>query len=234
MKLLGKFIVVIFILLGVGTVYWKISSLPKNSQSTNTNYKLDSVAGKIEYPTPTSKPYPSFVPPKTASISKTWSTTTPTVVPTQDNQEWGKATQLSEHTWTMKVGFDDTMATPQEIFEALNKYRQQHSREALTWDDRLANFAKERASTFTSLGKTDEHAGFVSYTDNIDNVKALGFWSLGENSTYGYRLTGVHLIEWVYAADEGHNSNQLNSQWSHVGIGVDGNQTDLIFGGNKM
>lgn len=232
MNFLGKLIVFIFVLLGAGTIYWKISSLPKNSQKI-TNYKLDSATGKIEYPTPTIKPRPSFNPPKSAPIRKSWPTPTSTV-PTQDNQEWGKATQLSEHTWTMKVGFDDNMATPLEIFEALNKYRQQHSREALTWDDRLATFAQARASTFTSLGKTDEHAGFVSYTDNIDNVKVLGFWSLGENSSYGYRLTGVHLIEWVYAGDEGHNSNQLNSAWSHVGIGVDGNQTDLIFGGNKM
>lgn len=186
------------------------------------------------YPTPTEKAQVTPIRPKTSAMDKKWPTPKPTAVPTEDTQEWGKATQLSEHTWTMKVGFDDQMATPEDIFAALNSYRKQHSREALTWDDRLAAFAKSRAVTFTSLGKTDEHAGFVSYTDNIDNVKALGFWSLGENSSYGYKLTGVHLIEWVYAGDEGHNSNQLNSDWSHVGIGVDGNQTDLIFGGNKM
>ncbi len=225
MKFFGKFVVLIFIVFCLTTIYWRLSLLPKKGQNLQINFKLDQDAGRVEYLTPTIKPRP---------IRRIWPTPTSIIIPTEDNQEWGKATQVSEHTWTMKVGFDDNMASPLEIFEALNKYRQQHSREALTWDDRLANFAKERASTFTSLGKTDEHAGFVSYTDNIDNVKALGFWSLGENSSYGYRLTGVHLIEWVYAGDEGHNSNQLNSEWTHVGIGVDGNQTDLIFGGNKM
>ena len=224
MKFLGKIVILLFILFGVLSIYWKIRQLPKKYQLSVQNYRLDKIVGKIIYPTPTFKTRPTFVPP----------TPTSTIAPTQDNQEWGKATQVSEHTWTMKVGFDDQMATTLEIFEVLNNYRKQHSREALTWDDRLASFAQSRANNFTNLGKTDEHAGFVSYTDNIDNVKALGFWSLGENSSFGYRLTGVHLIEWVYAGDEGHNSNQLNSQWSHVGIGVDGNQTDLIFGGNKM
>lgn len=230
MKLFGKIIVLAFILLGVLSIYLKIRQLPKKYQPSFKDYKLDKIIGKIEYIVAT---------PKNLPVKKSWPTPIPPTIivspaPTDDGQEWGKATQVSEHTWTMKVGFDDKMATPQEIFEALNNYRRQHSREALTWDDRLAGFAQARANNFTILGKTDEHAGFVSYTDNIDNVKGLGFWSLGENSSYGYRLTGVHLIEWVYAGDEGHNSNQLNSTWSHVGIGVDGNQTDLIFGGNKM
>ncbi len=232
MKFLSKIIFFIFVLLSAGTVYWKISSLPKKSNSLN--YKLDQTAGQVVYPTSTEKARATPMKPKTSAIDKKWPDPRPTATLTEDIQEWGKATQLSEHTWTMKVGFDDRMATPEEIFTALNNYRRQHNREALVWDDKLAAFAKSRAVTFTGLGKTDEHAGFISYTNNIDNVKTLGFWSLGENSSYGYRLTGVHLIEWVYAGDEGHNSNQLSPDWSHVGIGVDGEQTDIIFGGNKM
>jgi len=234
MKFLGKVALIFFIFLGAGTIYWKLSSLSKNSKSLKTDYKLDSSVGKVQYSTPTQKIQSTFTPQKTSAVNKKWPNQNSTVSPTEEVEEWGKATQLSEHTWTMKVGFDDKMATPLEIFEALNKYRQQHAREALTWDDRLAAFAQSRAEAFTDLNKTDEHAGFVNYTNNMDNVKTLGFWSLGENSTYGYKLTGVHLIEWVYAADEGHNLNQLNSQWTHVGIGVDNNQTDVIFGGSKI
>jgi hypothetical protein len=57
---------------------------------------------------------------------------------------------------------------------------------------------------------------------------------LGENSGYGSKLIGVHLIEWVYAADPAHNANQLDKQWSHVGIGIEGLGVVFIFGGSKI
>lgn len=154
--------------------------------------------------------------------------------PVDDGGEWGKAKQIGEHTWTIKIGMDDTMATPQEIHEALNNYRQLHGRNTLSWDDRLAEYALSRARYFTQIGDLDEHAGFSEYLKDENNFKALGFWALGENSSYGYRLSGTHLIEWVYAGDKPHDDNQLNPDWTHVGIGVDGYQTNLIFGGQKM
>ena len=149
----------------------------------------------------------------------------------QTPEEWGKAKQVSEHSWTMNVGFDAKMATPQEILIALNSYRQRHDRNALSWDDRLADYANFRAKYFTNL---DEHVGFDEYVKNEENFKKLGFWWAGENSSFGYRLEGVHLIEWIYAGDKPHDDNQLNPDWTHVGIGVDGYQTDLIFGGQQM
>ncbi|QQG44734.1 MAG: CAP domain-containing protein [Candidatus Roizmanbacteria bacterium] len=149
-------------------------------------------------------------------------------------EPWGTAKQIDEKTWTMNIALDDRMASAQEVFEALNIYRQRHNKSTLTWDDRLAEFAQTRAKYFTGLGKLDSHAGFEEYTKDIENVKKLGFWSLGENSSYGYKMYGVHLIEWIFAGDEPHNNNQLNSTWSHVGIGIDSTQVDLIFGGNKM
>lgn len=152
--------------------------------------------------------------------------------PEQQNfpEEWGVAKQISEKTWTMKVGFDEKMATPEEIFQALNVYRQRHGKNSLQWDERLAGFALERAKYFTQIGRLDEHKGFEGYVGDIENLKKLGFWRLGENSSFGYRLEGVHLIEWVFAGDEPHNKNQLDPEWTHVGIGVDGYQVDIIFG----
>lgn len=152
----------------------------------------------------------------------------------QAPEEWGKAKQISEHTYTMNVGFDDRMATAQEIFTALNTYRQQHGINSLAWDDRLANYALSRAQYFTSIGNLDEHAGFAEYVNNEDNLKKLGFWWVGENSSFGYRLEAVHLIEWIYGGDKAHDDNQLSPDWTHVGIGVNGYQTDLIFGGQQM
>jgi len=52
---------------------------------------------------------------------------------------------------------------------------------------------------------------------------------LGENISYGYRLEGVHLIEWMYAGDKPHDDNQLDSKWDHVGIGVKETATCIIF-----
>jgi uncharacterized protein YkwD len=172
-------------------------------------------------PTPTPSPAPTLPPKQVESFSV-------------DNDPWGVAKQIGEYTWTMKIQMDDRMATPQEVFEALNIYRQLHSKGTLTWDDRLGEYATSRAKHFTAIEQTDAHAGFMEYTKDIENVKKLGFASLGENSSFGFRMYGVHLIEWVYAGDEPHDKNQLNEKWTHVGVGVDGNQTDIIFGGNKI
>jgi uncharacterized protein YkwD len=42
------------------------------------------------------------------------------------------------------------------------------------------------------------------------------------------------LIEWVFAKSPEHNANQLDSGWTHVGIGVSGYGVNLIFGGGKL
>ena len=154
--------------------------------------------------------------------------------PTNEPSEWGIAKQIDEHTWTMRVGEDNRMATAQEILAALNAYRERHGRGALIWDGTLASYASERAAFFTMQGTLDGHAGFQDYLDNQNGFEKLGFRSVGENSSYGYQLAGVHLIEWVYAGDEPHDKNQLDSQWKYVGIGVNGTATDLIFGGERL
>jgi len=242
----------LILFLGLGLVFGLILIFPNKSQQNNNEIKLtnqivnkrfelDSSTGRITLTPPPQSLHPNSFTQRKIPFKKNQSLT-PTITSTttlirqsnQDDEEWGIAKQVSTHSWTMKIVLDDKMATPQEILEALNNYRRQHQREALTWDNNLANFAQKRAAYFTYIGKTDEHSGFIDYTNNIENVKTLGFWSLGENSSYGYRMEGVHLIEWVYAADEGHNNNQLDSNWTHVGIGVDGNQTDILFGGDRM
>ena len=148
--------------------------------------------------------------------------------------EWGVAKQIGEHTWTMTVASDEKVGTAQEIFQALNAYRQRQGVGALSWDTNLGNFAQGRADAFLKNGTTDAHAGFNDFLNNQDGFKKSGFMALGENSSFGYHIEGVHLIEWVYAGDAPHNNNQLNRDWTHVGIGVAGLATDLVFGGRKM
>ncbi len=161
-------------------------------------------------------------------------TTNPIPRPTDDSTPWGKAVQIDEHTWTMKVQNDDRMSTVEELFTALNDYRRSKGVSVLTWDQKLADYADSRAKYFTSIKTTDGHAGFNDFLTNQDGFNILGFNQLGENTSYGYRMLGVHLIEWIYAGDEPHDKNQRNSIWSHVGIGIDGVSTCLIFATGKF
>jgi len=158
----------------------------------------------------------------------------PSPIPTKvDNRKWGIAEQLSEHEWTITVLSDERMGTPEEIFEALNVYRERHGSGKLTRDDKLAEFAQTRADQFVKDRSLDSHAGFREFLSNQDNYASLGFWSVGENSCYGTRLVGVHIIEWIFAGDEPHDKNQLNPGWSHVGIGVKTTAVDVVFGKGK-
>ncbi len=176
-------------------------------------------------------------------------TATPTIIPTKkptpipsptiiknietDNQPWGVAKQIGEHTWTIKVGQDSVMASAAEILEALNNYRSLHGSQKLTMDSKLSEYAQSRADFFYQKEKLDSHQGFNNFLTNEDGFDKLGFSWLGENASYGYRLNGVHLIEWIYASDEDHNQNQLNNNWNYVGIGVKDTATCLIFGTGK-
>ncbi len=151
-----------------------------------------------------------------------------------DGQPWGVAKQIDDVTWRIKVGQDVQMGSPLEILIALNDYRRRYGASNLSWDSGLANYAQSRAVYFNKIKNLDGHKGFADFLNNQDGFNKLGFNQLGENASYGYKLSGVHLIEWIYAGDEPHNKNQLNSVWNYVGIGVDGTATDLIFGTGKL
>ncbi len=149
--------------------------------------------------------------------------------PAGENPTWGVAKQVDTVTWTMQLAQDSNMATAQTIFLALNNYRSKKGSNALSWNDKLAEIAQNRAATFVKLGKLDDHAGFNSYFTGQGHMKDIGLTGVGENSSFGYHLEGVHLIEWVFAGDAPHNNNQLNPEWTNVGIGVDGSAVDIVF-----
>lgn len=154
---------------------------------------------------------------------------------TSDNGEpWGVAKQVDEHTWSMKVGEDSTMATANEILIALNDYRNNHGSQKLSLDSKLTAYAQTRADFFNTNKDLDGHKGFNDFLDNQDGFNKLGFNWLGENASYGYKLNGIHLIEWVYGGDQPHDQNQLDTKWDHVGIGIKNTSTCIIFGTGKM
>ncbi len=178
--------------------------------------------------TPTPSP-----PPQISSPTPRFSSPTPTLIAT-DTDPWGVSKQVGEHTWTIKVNQDTVMATPLEILSALNEYRHRYSSQPLAWDDKLAAYAQSRVDYFNQIQNIDSHAGFEHFLEKEDGFNKLGYTYIGENLSYGYRLTAVHLIEWIYAGDEPHNKNQLDSKWDHVGIAVKGTATCLIFATGKM
>ncbi|NCN87263.1 MAG: hypothetical protein GW941_00005 [Candidatus Pacebacteria bacterium] len=145
--------------------------------------------------------------------------------------QWGDAVEIDSGSYTMKVGMDPQMSTPNELYEALMAYRDVKGKSRLTWDDRLASYANERAIYICEVG-SDHHAGFSQYLED-GGYEKLGFRHLGENMSYGMRLSGVHLIEWIYSKSPGHEANQIGP-WSHIGVGISGNCSVLIFGDFKM
>ena|SRR3989344_1740838 len=224
-------IIILFVISIPASIIITYTTMPTPGNVTKVNAEVPTIANNkiINIPI-TNIPTPTAVP-----------TRSPTRIPTQEepdgqqesatNNDWGVAKQISEHTYTIKVDYDSSMANPQDILNALNSYRSQHGRGSLNWDQRLADYANGRAGIFKDIGNTDSHAGFENFLNNEDGFSKLGFNRLGENSYYGGPLTGTHLIEWVFAQSPQHNANQLDN-WSSVGIGVVGGGINLNFGGN--
>lgn len=118
------------------------------------------------------------------------------------------------------------------VLQALNDYRSKKGIPALSLDQKLTDFAQTRVLYFSSIGKIDNHAGFRDLLNN-DGFNKMGFWMLAENSSTGYRGDAVGLIESFYGKSAGHDANQLNPSYTHIGIGVSGLYTNLVFGGRK-
>ncbi len=151
------------------------------------------------------------------------------------SEKWGIAEKVAgtQYGWSMKMENDFTMGTAQDIFFALNRYRSKKNSVELNWNGNLANFAQQRAQSLTANGGVDDHKGFREYIRNSDYRKTLGFSRVGENTSCGYRMTGTHMIEWIFAGDTPHDDNQLSGRWSAVGVGVSGTCVSLVFGYNR-
>ena len=60
-----------------------------------------------------------------------------------------------------------------------------------------------------------------------------GFNSLGENSAYlSGPMNADKIVRSIFGADGSHDGNQLDN-WTHVGVGVNGNAINVNFGKNK-
>lgn len=143
---------------------------------------------------------------------------------------WGTTEKVADHTYRTYVGQDDKMGTPQEILDALNKYRQQHGQNTLSQDDKLCEIAKWRAEQQAKINNLDGHKGLKDYLEDPKHWEYIDLQAVGENASYGYILTGTHLIEWVFDADEEHRDNQLDPKWNRACAATNGSLVEVMFG----
>lgn len=126
-----------------------------------------------------------------------------------------------------------SVTTVNNVLNALNAYRKQKGVGQLSIDIKLQEFAQSRANYFASTGSMDNHAGFQRMMQDNGFVK-MGFNALGENSSFGAFNSAQELIETIYGGHAPHDDNQLNADWTHVGIGIKDDATNLVFGGRKI
>ncbi|MDO8515176.1 MAG: CAP domain-containing protein [bacterium] len=148
----------------------------------------------------------------------------------KDNTPWGTTIKIGDHLYRTYVGEDTKMGTPEEILIALNLYRKNHGVGSVRSDENICKFAQERASTQNAAGNLDSHKGFQDFMNKPDSWRWLDVKSVGENASYGYVLSGTHLIEWVFDSDIEHKENQLNPAWNLACAGISGVTVDIIFG----
>lgn len=159
----------------------------------------------------------------------------PTPTPTEKVKEEKLATSLSPEPKKEEEKLENTSqsATQQQLFHSLNTYRQKKGKSSLSWDGKLGGFAQSRADQFARDDKMDGHAGFKAMFDN-NGYQRMGFLKMGENSSMSDNTDSTYIIESLYAGSAAHEDNQLNDSYTHVGVGVSGKFTNLVFGGKKI
>lgn len=204
----------------------------KESESKNLNVNIESTIA--QKPIPTSTPTPVVEPTLTPTPTTIPPTIKPTSTPTPTSSKKYSAEKVGETTYKIThTSSDNSMASAQEIFNALNSYRGSEGKSNLSWDNNLSLLAQDRANTFASNNGLDSHAGFRSYMDN-DGFSKAGFNSLGENSAQlAGNMNGDRIIREIFGADADHDNNQLDPSWTHVGIAVNGIYINVNFGKGK-
>lgn len=154
----------------------------------------------------------------------------PTPPAAKDNTPWGTTIKIGDHLYRTYVGEDSKMGTSEEILAALNNYRKNHNVGSVREDENICKLAQERADAQNKGENLDSHKGFQDFMNKDGNWQWLDVKSVGENASYGYVLSGTHLIEWVFDSDSEHRANQLNPVWNLACAGVAGVTVDIIFG----
>lgn len=146
---------------------------------------------------------------------------------TQENI-WG-VEKIDEATTDTRFPEDERMGTAEELFVAINNYRQAHNIQAVQRHDTLCRIAQTRANQLFELGKLDYHQGFDSLANSQQD-----FDNMGEVISGGVqKQLAVHTVEWGWGRSlTGHKESILDSEWTYGCGGISGLFNVFIFGSN--
>lgn len=136
--------------------------------------------------------------------------------------------------------------TNEEVFAALNTYRQTHGRVPVSEHPNLCEYAQKRVGDLIAFGGLDAHAGFAKDFEDLNNlpqpIKEYPGSSIAENLAYQYcknmttndsfiAQTGTALIEWCFdSSTAGHREAQLSPKYSKACVRSGNNMFVVIFG----
>jgi|GEM_PF-2523457 len=136
--------------------------------------------------------------------------------------------KVDEHMTEFSVPVNDTMASKQELFDAVNSYRRSHNLNTLTSNSTICDIAQKRAQEQLDNGALDNHAGFGKYGESQNE-----FSHLGEVLYGGQPLSGVHIVEFGWDRSlTGHREALQNPSWQIGCGGIAGVFAAFVFANN--
>jgi uncharacterized protein YkwD len=135
----------------------------------------------------------------------------------------------------------------EEVFQALNTYRQAHSIYELKVDDNLCQYAEKRVQDLLAFGTLDNHQGFLNDFADPNNlpepIRNFNGTKIAENLAYQYcrnmttnedfiAESGAAIIEWCFDSSTlGHREAQLSTEFGHACVRSAQGMFVIIFGG---
>lgn len=120
----------------------------------------------------------------------------------------------------------------EEVIEALNRYRTDHTVSTLQVNDHLCAYAEKRVGDLVAYGGLDNHQGFKKDFEDPNNppaaLKDYPAGKIAENLAHQFcrnmttgdsfvAQTGTAIIEWCFdSSTKGHRETQLSSDYHNV------------------
>jgi uncharacterized protein YkwD len=216
---------------------WQLSTSPVKSKTMAINLKtigqffVPHIAlPQFSYPTSpsTNQQYTSPTPLQTAPTQHT--TTTAQSYQSYQSNPPAQSYIVQQPTSIPPTVAAQTVSVPsaQELFNALNSYRQVHGVASLTWESNIAAFAQAQASYF---GETNSFTKDDAYRQRIaPYTSAINSFVTGETNLIGTTGTATHIINDVLGGSSSYSSLMGATRWTHVGIGVSGKAIVIVYG----
>jgi uncharacterized protein YkwD len=117
------------------------------------------------------------------------------------------------------------MASPEELFTAVNNYRQANGKTILGGSGTLCGIAQARVAQQVQIGHLD-HSGFTAAAQGQTEFRGLA--EILQTNSKPYDAT--FLVQSGWGGSTSHNATMLDNQWTHGCGAVSGNYAVFIFG----